>query len=94
GEPSGDGAEPIAGTGSRSGGSSRSGTGRGSTGSGGTGSGTGSSTQEGEDSSVELMELTLTIWHEDAEEEPLIVLQTLMPPQAKDEKAGSKGSTR
>lgn len=92
GEPGADGAEPIAGSGSRSGGSSsRSGTGSGaSSGTSGSGSGEG----EGEDSSVELMELTLTIWHEDAEEEPLIVLQTLMPPQAKDEKAGSKGTPR
>lgn len=96
GEATAEGGEPLVGssgsTGGRSTGtgSSSTGTGTGSTGTGGT---TGAS-EEQEGTSVQLMQLTLTIWHEDAEEEPLIVLQTLLPPQSKDEKSGGTGTAR
>lgn len=108
GEATAEGGEPLVGSGSSSsrsrgsggtGGTGTGGTGTGGTGTGGTGTGgtggasTGTASgDEDEGSSVQLMELTLTIWHEDAEEEPLIVLQTLVPPQAKDGKAGGTGS--
>ncbi len=89
GEPGAEGGEPIGGASS---GSSPSGSG-----SGGSATGSGSSASAGatageEPTSVELMELTLTIWHEDAEDEPLIVLQTLLPPQSKD--APGKGTAK
>jgi len=84
------GAEPISGTsstrsGSRgssgTGGTGTGGTGTGGTVTGGTGTGGTSSSSDEESTGVELMQLTLTIWHEDEPEEHLIVLQTFITPQ-------------
>lgn len=95
GEAGASGAEPLGGgTGSSSGrGSSGTGTGTGSSGTGtGSTSGSGSS-DEDETEGVELMQLTLTIFHEDDPEEPLITLQTLLPPQGDTTTQGTKSST-
>ncbi len=90
GEAGPNGAEPVGSSGSSGrsssgrGGTGTGGTGTGGTGTGGTGTGTGTGSTTGEDEEtpgVELMQLTLTIWHEDEPNEPLIVLQTFITPQ-------------
>gem|GEM_PF-6946074 len=84
---SGRGGTGTGGTGT--GGTGTGGTGTGGTGTGGTGTGTGtggtgtggSTTPDEEIPGVELMQLTLTIWHEDEPGTHLIVLQTFITPQ-------------
>lgn len=90
GDPGASGAEPVGGGGSTGRGSSgRGGSGTGGTGTGGTG-GTGSTTSEDEETAgVELMQLTLKIWHEDEPNTPLIVLQTFITPQGDGSGTGS-----
>lgn len=94
GDAGASGAEPVGGGGSAGRGSSgRGGSGTGGTGTGGTGTGgTGSTTSEDEETpGVELMQLTLKIWHEDEPNKPLIVLQTFITPQG-DGTTGTSGT--
>ena len=75
---SGTGGTGTGGTGT--GGTGTGGTGTGGTGTGGTGTG-GTAAEDEETPGVELMQLTLTIWHEDEPNTHLIVLQTFITPQ-------------
>jgi prepilin-type N-terminal cleavage/methylation domain-containing protein len=95
GEPGESGAEPLgdSDTGSGRGPTSTGTSGTGTSGTGTSGTGTSGSKSEDEATGVELMQLTLTIFHEDDPNEPLITLQTLLPPQGDGTTTGSKGTT-